>query len=380
MATDPRVLVITPDYPPARGGIQILMHRIATNLPRMRVDVVTLADPEKGPSEPEAGVRVHRPRALPLPRAGLIAQLNALGVAQALRARPAVVLSGHIVTAPAAAAVRRLLGVPFVQYVYAEELGAKPQLARFALRHAVAVIAISRYTAELARGLGASEQQLRLIPVGVDLPAGVQRAPAARPTLVTVSRMQERYKGHDVIIRALPLVRAAIPDVEWVVIGEGPLRPALEEMVAVQGLSSNVRFVGSVSDQERDRWLARAHAFAMPSRLPAGGFAGEGYGIAYLEANAHGLPVLAGDAGGALDAVVHGETGLLVDAADHLEVAAAIVELLGKPQEAIAMGRAGARRAHEFAWPRVAAQVEQLLLEVASGSADGPPRRARTLR
>lgn len=369
MATDPRVLIITPDYPPARGGIQVLMHRIAANLPRMRVDVVTLGNAEVPRLQArDGGVRVHRAPALPLPRPGLIAQLNVLGVAFALRARPAVVLSGHIVTAPAAATAGRLLGVPFVQYTYAEELAAKPRLARFALRHAAAVIAISRYTAQLARGLGASEQQLRLIPAGVDLPAAVQRTPAERPTLVTIARMQERYKGHDVVIRALPLVRAAIPDVEWVVIGEGPLRPALEAMVGAQGLSSNVRFLGAVSDQERDAWLSRAHAFAMPSRLPAGGFAGEGFGIVYLEANAHELPVLAGNAGGALDAVVDGETGLLVDAADHLAVAAAIVELLGNPRRAAAMGRAGALRARGFAWPRVAARVEQLLLELAHGS------------
>ena len=65
-----------------------------------------------------------------------------------------------------------------------------------------------------------------------------------------------------------------------------------------------IRFLGAVSDDERDAWLRRAHVFAMPSRMPAGGFAGEGFGIVYLEANAHGCPVVAGAVGGALDAVV----------------------------------------------------------------------------
>lgn len=68
--------------------------------------------------------------------------------------------------------------------------------------------------------------------MGVDLPGAVRRQPADRPTLLTVSRIQERYGGHDVTIRAMGLVRAAIPDVEWVVIGDGPLRPAFEDMVA----------------------------------------------------------------------------------------------------------------------------------------------------
>ncbi len=77
-----------------------------------------------------------------------------------------------------------------------------------------------------------------------------------------------------------------------------------------------IRFLGSVSDEERNLWLRRAHLLAMPSRLPAGGFAGEGFGIAYLEAGAYGKPVVAGNVGGALDSVSDGESGLLVDPTD----------------------------------------------------------------
>lgn len=363
MAPDGRVLVLTPDYPPAHGGIQLLMHRVATNLTRREADVVTLDHPEASRFDPAQRARIHRTPAIAAPHAARLAELNAYSVLLALRLRPRIVLSGHIVTAPAAATIRRLLRVPVVQYAYAEELGAKPDLAAFAMRHADAVIAISRYTAGLVRSAGATDRQVRLVHAGVDLPPTVQRHPTARPTILTIARLADRYKGHDVVIRALPLVLAAVPDVQWVVIGDGPLRPGLEDRVKAQGIAAHVRFVGAISDAERDGWLAGAHVFAMPSRPRAGGFAGEGFGIVYLEASAHGLPVLAGNAEGSLDAVLDGVTGRLVDAADHLAVADGLVELLTEPDRAAAMGRAGAERAQRFAWPAIAAEVEEVLDE-----------------
>ena len=102
----------------------------------------------------------------------------------------------------------------------------------------------------------------------------------------------------------------------------------------------------------------------MPSRLPAGGKGGEGFGIAFLEASAHGLPVVAGNVGGALDAVRDGVTGVLVDPTDAAAVAGAVVDLLEDPDRAQALGAAGAQWARDFAWDRVTAQVEDVVLEV----------------
>lgn len=364
MAADPRVLVLTPDYPPAHGGIQLLMHRVATNLTRWEADVVTLDHPEAKRFDRGQRARVHRTRANAAPHAAQLAELSAYSVLLARRLRPQTVLSGHIVTAPAAAMIRRVLGVPVVQYAYAKELGGRPELAAFAMRHADAVIAISRYTEGLVQAAGATDAQVRIIHPGVDLPATARRHPADRPTILTIARMAERYKGHDVIIRALPLVRAAVPDVRWVVIGDGPLHPGLEDLAEAQGVSAHVRFLGAVPDTERDRWLAGAHVLAMPSRPPAGGFAGEGFGIVYLEAAARALPVLAGNAEGSLDAVVDGVTGRLVDAADHLAVADGLVELLTQPDRAAAMGLAGVEHAQRFAWPVIAAELQEVLDEV----------------
>ncbi len=368
MGPEPRVLVVTPDFAPAPGGIQVLMHRIVEHATRLRVRVVTVDGP--GAREFDAAGRLDVRRVRPAREHRLtISRLNARALAEAIQFRPAAVLSGHIVTAPAAAIVGAALRVPFIEYFYAEEFGARPALAAFAARRADAAVAISRYTHELATSAGARPARLHSIPPGVDLPNGFRKERADHPTILSIARLTERYKGHDVMLRALPLIRARVPRGEWVVIGDGALRPGLERAAASLGLLGTARFLGKVADAERDRWLGRADVFAMPSRLPAGRFAGEGFGIVYLEAGAHELPVVAGNAGGALDAVVHDVTGLLVDPTDHVALAEAISGLLLDPARAHALGVAGAQRAREFAWPEVAGKVEQLML----GLVAGPP-------
>ncbi|HEV3047150.1 MAG TPA: glycosyltransferase family 4 protein [Solirubrobacteraceae bacterium] len=376
----PRLLLLTPDYPPSHGGIQLMAHRLACDIGGFQTRVLALDCP--GAREFDAGesvdVRRVRSRGGSPPARG--AQLNLAGVLAALRFRPHVTLNLHLIASPAAVLIRSLLGAPTVQVFHAQEIGGKPRLAAFAAARADVVIAVSRYTAGLVAATGASPARLRLISPGVDLPPersgrtadGPERtadgpAPAAqgdgRPTFVTVARLRDSYKGHDVLVRALPAVRARVPDVQWAVIGEGPLRPELERMAREQGVADCVRFLGALEDEQRDGWLARADLLAMPSRLPGGKLAGEGFGIAFLEAGAHGKPVVAGAVGGALDAVLDGQTGLLVDPTNPQAVADAIVRLLLDRELAQRLGRAGAEHARSLAWPLVAERVEGALFE-----------------
>lgn len=364
-----RTLVLTPDFPPVPGGIQHLVHRIVRNAPDLECRVVTLdapgaADFDRG--DPSDVKRVSMLPAAPRPLSTLT--LNGAALREAISFRPQAVLSAHIVMSPGASLIRRALGVPVVQYFHGKEIGARPGLAGFAARNADACIAVSNYTRELVAAVGGPREKIHLIHPGVDVPEGpapVDRE--RRPTVLTIARMEDRYKGHDVMVRAMSLVTARVPGAQWVVIGDGPLRAATAELAASTGLDEDViRFLGPVSDEERDEWLYRAHVFAMPSRKPAGGFAGEGFGIVYLEASAHGCPAVAGGVGGAVDAVVDGVTGLLTDPEDHIAVGNTLVELLCDPGRRRRMGEAGAERAREFAWPLTAARVSRLLEDVAA--------------
>jgi phosphatidylinositol alpha-1,6-mannosyltransferase len=368
----PRLLLITPDFPPARGGIQVLAHRLATGLEGFETVVVTLNSGDARPFDATSGVATRRVRAGRRLGGARNAALGATAVVEALRFRPDVMLSAHIVASPAAALVRRALGAPTVQYFHANEIPDKPRLTAFAARQADRTIAVSSYTASLMAAAGAPPVAVRLIPPGVDLPGDPDSSSAGRsperPTILTIARLQNRYKGHDVLIEALRQVRARVPNVEWVVIGDGPLRGELEQLARTRGVADAVRFLGSLTDEQRNHWLRRADLFAMPSRLPGGGLAGEGFGIVYLEAAAYGVPVLAGNVAGALDAVADGESGLLVDPTDPGAVASAIVRLLLDRQFARALGAAGAARARDFAWPLIAERVEAVLLETLARS------------
>lgn len=359
-----RLLIISPDFPPARGGIQVLVHRLASGMSGVRSEVVTLDSPGAADFDSDTPLVIRRaPGSARLGPARNVG-LNALALRAAAQMRPDVTLSAHIVASPAAAAIRALSGAPTVQYFYAKEIGGRPKLAAFAARRAAANVSISSYTTALLRDLGVSPANVSLIAPGVDLPEDASPQPCERPTVLTIARLADRYKGHDVMLGALELVRREVPDVEWVVIGDGPLRGELEGQARARGLAAHVRFLGAVSDDERNGWLRRADLLAMPSRLPGGRLAGEGFGIVYLEAAAFGKPVVAGNVAGAVDAVLDGETGLLVDPSDEVAVAGAIARLLGDPQLARRMGAAGAARAQDFAWPQVAERVRRLIGEV----------------
>jgi phosphatidylinositol alpha-1,6-mannosyltransferase len=306
-----------------------------------------------------------------MPHRAAVAALNALAVADALRWRPDFVVSAHIVTAPAAVTINRLLGTPWLQYSHGRELASRPDLARFAVTRAHANVAVSSFTAARVGALGADPGRVFLVSPGADTASRREVPRYERPTVATVARLTERYKGFDVMLRAMPLVRARVPDAQWLVMGDGPLRESLERTATVWGLEGTVTFLGRRSAEERDELLDRAHVFAMPSRLLPSGEGGEGFGIVYLEAALHELPSVAGNVGGATDAVVDGETGALVDPTDHLALADALTGILSRPDHRDILGVAAAERARRFTWQAMAERVEEIALETLAGPGHG---------
>ncbi|OGL87214.1 hypothetical protein A3I40_03580 [Candidatus Uhrbacteria bacterium RIFCSPLOWO2_02_FULL_48_12] len=169
---------------------------------------------------------------------------------------------------------------------------------------------------------------------------------AKAPVLLTISRLVER-KGHDVVLRALEIVWREVPDLRYFIIGDGPMRARLKILKNTLSRHEQVKFLGALDDDETTAWLSLAAIFIMtPRTLPNGDV--EGLGIVYLEAGYAGKPVIGSYSGGVSEAIVDGETGLLVPENDIKATTAAILKLLHDPALAARMGAAGRKRALGF--------------------------------
>ena len=158
--------------------------------------------------------------------------------------------------------------------------------------------------------------------------------------IISVGRLVHR-KGQDNLIQAMPAVLKEIPSAHLMLVGEGPYRKHLEKLVMKSSLEQNVTFAGRIMYDRLPSYLSAADLFAMPSRSRFFGLEVEGLGIVYLEASACGIPVVAGNSGGAPDAVLEGVTGLCVDGTNIEQITAAIVEICSDAERASHMGAAG---------------------------------------
>ena len=256
----------------------------------------------------------------------------------------------------AASRLARLPHFAFIHHIPPELDRLERRAIRVHLKTADQVLCVSRATAADAVGHGANPSKVHVIPNGIDLTpvdeAGTQdESDSSRPTLLTVARLMER-KGVERVIQAMPKVLDSVPNARYVVVGDGAYRDKLERMAAESPARDCIEFTGSVSDSNKWAWYRKCSLFVMPSTI-------EGFGIVYLEANAFGKPVIGGNVMGVPDAIVDGETGLLVDPMNVDAIAEAIVGLLQDPGEARRLGRNGRERAErDFSWR---ANAEQFL-------------------
>jgi phosphatidylinositol alpha-1,6-mannosyltransferase len=179
--------------------------------------------------------------------------------------------------------------------------------------------------------------------------------------ILTVGNLVER-KGHDMVISALPEVQKVIPDVTYLVVGDGRYRSNLEQLAVTRGVRDRVVFAGQVPEKELPEIYSLCDVFVMPARERLDECDVEGFGLVYLEANACGKPVIGGRSGGIPDAIVDGVTGLLVDPHDPIEIANALIQLLRDRELSTKMGHEGRKRVvRDFTWERIARQVQGIL-------------------
>jgi len=161
-----------------------------------------------------------------------------------------------------------------------------------------------------------------------------------KKVIVCVARLVHR-KGQDKLIDAMPSILKSISNAHLLIVGQGPYQSKLVKRVKKLGLEESVTFVGRINYEQLPEYICAGDLFAMPSRSRFGGLEVEGLGIAYLEASACGLPVIAGSSGGAPDAVVDGKSGEVVNGTDITAIAHAVIKFLRDPEGSQQMGQFG---------------------------------------
>ena len=352
------VLFVTNDFGPRAGGIETFIIGLIQRRPFGQTIVYTSFQENSAQFDADwlanYGVRVIRDRSkilLPTPRVALqlrgIIKKEGITTAAFGAAAPLGLLS---------ASMKRAGVLRTVALTHGHEVWwAKVFPFNLLLRRIGSTVDVLTYLGEFTRkaiskALSAKAQSAMVkIAPGIDVehfiptdasPLRESLGLADKKVIVSVGRLVHR-KGQDHLIEAMPEILKNVPRAHLLLVGEGPYREHLQNLVHQLKLESSVTFIGRIQYQDLPMYICVGDIFAMPSRSRLMGLEVEGLGIVYLEASSCGLPVLAGDSGGAPDAVIQNETGLVVSGTDNKEIASAAVALLTNLEASQKMGTVG---------------------------------------
>ena len=367
----PSVCIVTNDFPPRIGGINDYVHQLARRLPTGRVTIFTSS--YRGAAEFDRGFMhevIRLPTEMMLPTPGVRRELH--GVLRARR--PDLVLFGALwPLGHMGPAIHRKLAIRYGGFSHGLELtGALvPGVLSHIGRPASLLTAVSDWARRKLEPAFGWDGRMPLLPSGIDTghfhPEVSDHAVRARyglgddPVVCCVSRLVAR-KGQDLLIRAWPQVVSAVPRARLLIVGGGPYDARLRAMAAASPVSARITLTGAVSYAELPAHFRAGDVFAMPCRARWFGLDIEALGAVFLQGAAVGRAVVAGDSGGAPEAVRVGETGLVVDPTSPPALAAALIELLADETRRERMGAAGATWVHrEWTWDAMTARLQGLM-------------------
>jgi phosphatidylinositol alpha-1,6-mannosyltransferase len=373
-----KLLVVTNDFPPRPGGIQTFVHELVRRLEPD--DVTVYASRWAGwqafdRQQPFGVVREDTSMLLPTPgvrrRAADLVRSTGADAVLFGAAAPLGLMGPSL----RAAGASRLVALTHGHEAGWAQLPAARQMLRRIGDGVDVLTYLGQYTrSRIAAALSptAAGRMTQLTP-GVDADVFCPEADGAevrkrydlgdRPVVVCVSRLMRR-KGQDTLIEAFPALKRRVPDAALLVVGGGPYRSRLERLALGSTWAQDIVFTGSVPWPELPAHYAAGDVFAMPCRTRRRGLDVEGLGIVYLEASATGLPVVAGDSGGAPDAVIEGETGWVVASgpATPAALVTRISTLLADKDVRDAVGRRGREWVRtDWSWQRQVQRLRTLL-------------------
>lgn len=393
MAEIKKSLLLTLDFPPDLGGVAAYYQNVCQNLPPAKI--LVLAPAQAGDSTFDrrrqfAVIRHPLLTALARPARGKFKifaktakRLKLLRLYFALKPilknhRIELLQIGQILPlGTLALLLKKYQKLPFIVYSHGLDItlpqnsSRKKYLLKKIITGARNIIANSYFTKDELVKLGADPKKVAAVHPGPNLSAEQaaeqkieeiknRLALKNKKILITVGRLQSR-KGHDLVLKALPQIIRSVPNLVYLIIGQGPELKNLQTYAVNNGLSGQIRFLDSVSNAELGAYYQLADVFIMPARRLKNGDV-EGFGIAYLEANLFGKPVIGGKSGGVPEAIINGQTGLLVNPTDVGDIAQAAIKLLTDETLAHRLGIQGLERVHrDFDWADQVDKIKEIL-------------------
>ena len=351
-------LFITNDFGPRAGGIETFVHGLVQRLPKGSVIVYTSAQAATSDFDAkwlqDFGVEVIRDRSkilLPTPRVIKTCQRLISERKLSKVAFGAAAPLGIMAKSMRSAGAKKIVALTHGHEVWWSKMPPFNLAIRHMSKHLDSISYLGDYTkSEISKALPKSNlSKLVQIAPGIDVEHFVPtdssnlRAELGltdKSVIISVGRLVHR-KGQDMLIASLPAIKTAVPNVHLVFVGVGPHQAYLEKLAFKLQVSDCITFIGRINYAELPEYICLGDVFAMPSRSRFFGLEVEGLGIVYLEASACGLPVVGGSSGGAPDAVLVGETGVVVDGTNVSEIAQACIELLNNPELSALMGANG---------------------------------------
>jgi phosphatidylinositol alpha-1,6-mannosyltransferase len=383
-------LLLTLDFPPKLGGVATYYYNICKNLPPNSIVVVApyQVGCEKFDSQQSFPI-IRRKELTALTK---VSKNKLVGLANSIRwisfySQLAKIIKQHDIEILQVGQILPLgtlalmhhkkTDLPYLVYSHGLDITSpqayprKKTLLKNIIKKAEYLVANSYFTKDELIKLGAQDHQVTVIYpcAGVEV-RDISQAEVSniikknelqnKKILLSVGRLVER-KGFDMVIKSLKKIIPKVPDIAYVIVGDGPDKKRLEMITALEHMGEYVHFAGAVSDIDLSAYYSSCEALIMPSRRLKNGDV-EGFGIVYLDANSYGKPAIGGRSGGAPEAISHGETGLLVDPTDIQSIADAVIRLLTDEPYANRLGLQGMNRVStHFEWDSQVEKIKDLL-------------------
>ncbi len=227
------------------------------------------------------------------------------------------------------------------------------------------IIANSEFTKELIKKVNPKLTNIEVIHPGVSSFDNIDEEEVklidGTPTLLTLARLEKR-KGHKLIIKSISRLINKYPNIRYIIAGEGEEKSYLLSLVGALNISKNVMFIGSVNDGQKKFILNKTDLMIMPTIDESKKLSIEGFGITYVEAALFGIPSIASNIGGTKEAVLHNNTGIIIDNLDELDIA--ISDLIENKIKMKKLGENAKKRAQsQLSWDKVIKDYNKLIAE-----------------